>query len=266
MGADLRRPPESDLIAIGGTSEVYRMGSDLVAKILRVGVPSAWAELEASFTESVRRLGIPAPEVREVATVEGRPAILFRLVDGPSMWTRMRDDRASIPDLVGQLVDIQRDIHTSGVPEHLPSLVTRMRRKLEASKELSAAEHHEADDLLRSLPSGCALLHGDLHPGNILFDDEGPVVVDWFDVTVGHPVADLARTALLVRSVGATDLRHLPGATPSVVSEIEHCYLEQISQTASNEFESWMRLTAASRLAERTDNDSGGLLQLWRAR
>jgi hypothetical protein len=42
------------------------------------------------------------------------------------------------------------------------------------------------------------LVHGDLHPGNIVVSTNGPVVVDWSDAAVGNPFVDLA--TFLVRT------------------------------------------------------------------
>ena len=42
------------------------------------------------------------------------------------------------------------------------------------------------------------LVHGDLHPGNIVVSPTGPIVVDWSDAAVGNPFVDLA--TFLVRT------------------------------------------------------------------
>lgn len=261
-----RRLSPARLIAIGRTSEVYRLDDEVAAKVLNPGVPREWADLEASFTDAVRRIGVAAPEVHEVTTIDGRPTIMFGHVDGPSLWSRMCDEPDNTEQLVGILAEVQQAIHAAGVPDGLPSLVSRLRLKLDASSELTASERAAARELLAALPQGAALLHGDLHPGNVLLGQAGPVVIDWFDATVGHPHADVARTSLLLQSSGATDLRHLPGATPKLTAEVERCYTEQCmaaGETAA-EHHGWTRLMAASRLSERTDADTSGLLELWR--
>lgn len=255
-----------ELVAVGRTSEVHRCGPGLVAKVLRTSVPPAWADAEARFTELVRALGVAAPQVSEVTRIEGRPAIVFNHVAGPTMWSRMQERPRDVPALVRELVTAQRSIHAAGVADGLPSLVARVRRKLDICEELDDTERHDARRALASLPVGAALLHGDLHPGNVLLGDDGPVVIDWFDVTIGHPLADLARSALLIQPVGATDLRHLPGAVPTLVEaialEFDQCVALDRSERAT--FETWRRLMAASRLAERTDADTSGLLAMWR--
>ena len=128
-----RRLSPARLIAIGRTSEVYRWSDGLAAKVLNRGVPHEWADLEASFTEAVRRIGVAAPVVHEVTVVDGRPTILFGLVEGASLWRTMCDRPDDTERLVAVLVEVQRAIHAAGVHDGLPSLVSRLRLKLDSS-------------------------------------------------------------------------------------------------------------------------------------
>ena len=54
---------------------------------------------------------------------------------------------------------------------------------------------------------GTSLLHGDLHPGNILLTADGPVVIDWTNASIGPPGADLAVTWLLIGAAQAPTSR-----------------------------------------------------------
>jgi Ser/Thr protein kinase RdoA (MazF antagonist) len=35
------------------------------------------------------------------------------------------------------------------------------------------------------------LVHGDFHPENVLRTDDGPVIIDWSDAAVAHPLVDM---------------------------------------------------------------------------
>ncbi len=256
-----------ELIANGRTSEVYRYGLDGAAKVLKASTPPTWASVEASITDSVRRLGVPAAEVRDVVEIDGRAAVIFERIDGPSMWQRMLDTPADIEPLVLDLVAVQNAIHAAGVPDALPGLVDRLRAKLTRAPQLSADEIVRAHTLLDQLPIGSALLHGDLHPGNVLLGNGGMVVIDWFDAAVGHPLGDVARTMLLLQGSGATDLRHLPGTSIALAERVHDAYVRTKADGVADDamLESWIRLRAAGRLAEQTDADVSGLLSMWRA-
>jgi aminoglycoside phosphotransferase (APT) family kinase protein len=54
--------------------------------------------------------------------------------------------------------------------------------------------------VMAELPDGDRLSHGDFHPANILMDGDEPVIIDWSNVTRGHPAADVARTVVILET------------------------------------------------------------------
>jgi streptomycin 6-kinase len=44
------------------------------------------------------------------------------------------------------------------------------------------------------------LLHLDLHPGNVVLSQRGPMVIDWTNARSGDPAADVARTIVAIRT------------------------------------------------------------------
>jgi hypothetical protein len=87
----------------------------------------------------------------------------------------------------------------SGLPDRrTPALTGQIRALLDGpvAGELSAAETAAARGLLSRFPllAECGLpdtiVHGDFHPGNWRSDGGPPVIVDWADAHLGHPVLD----------------------------------------------------------------------------
>jgi Ser/Thr protein kinase RdoA (MazF antagonist) len=62
-----------------------------------------------------------------------------------------------------------------------------LRRDLEAAVLALPGELERLGDC--GLPD--TLVHGDAHPGNVAWAPDGPVVLDWGDAGVGHPLLDL---------------------------------------------------------------------------
>jgi aminoglycoside phosphotransferase (APT) family kinase protein len=54
------------------------------------------------------------------------------------------------------------------------------------------------DGLAEPFGPGDALVHGDLHPGNVMLTTDGPLVIDWTNAVRGPPGADVAVTWLLM--------------------------------------------------------------------
>ncbi len=250
------------LVAEGQTSDVHRFGDGAIVKLLKATTPRSWAADEAAFTRAVDQVGLPVPGVFDLVEVDGRPGIVFEQVTGPSMWQRMMERPSDVDALIGELVDLQRAVHDATIPDGLPSLVERTRAKVADVAEFDDADRVRAAVLLREVPTGASVLHGDLHPGNVLLGADGPVLIDWFDASVGHRAGDIERTSMLLSPSGLTDLRHLPGANGDVVARAHRAYLDAQEDEPSRRV--WRALVVASRLAERTDLDSAGLLAQWR--
>ncbi len=258
-----------ELLTVGRTSQVFAYGRDSVAKVLEPHVPNHWAAVEARLSEAARALGVPAPEVRDLIEVNGCPTIVFERIVGPSMWELMSAEPHRCPTLIADFSAMQREIHAAGVPERVPSLVDRMSAKIGEAVQLPESDRSAAASFAQELPRGAALLHGDFHPGNVLVVDAEMFVIDWFDASVGHPVADIVRSSLLLRSADATDLRHLPGADAPVLDALHDGYVDAMSVALRGELSrlaTWEVVIAASRLAERTDTEVDGLLAMCAAR
>lgn len=258
------------LVAAGRTSDVYEFGSGAVVKVPRPSVPRHWAAKEARFTAAVRELGAPAPAVLDVVEIDGRDAIVFERVDGRSMWQLIVENPCDVDAWGRDLAAVHRRILSAGLPGRMAGLVDRMRSKIEDAAQLADDEREDALRILGRLPRGAALLHGDLHPGNVLMKPAGPVVIDWFDASVGHPVADVVRSSVLIRPLnGLAKKPHLPGANPSLLRALHDSYAAAMSDVLAlpaEDLRQWEAVVAASRLAEDAEADESPLLALWRER
>ncbi len=257
------------LLAVGRTADVHALGSDEVIKIPRRSTPAHWAAVEAELSAAIHRHGLPIPEARGTTTVDGRKCVVFERVDGPSMWQRMQEDPAQIGSLTGQLVSVQRMIHAAGIPVGVPDLTARLRSKVAECAAIDVALHLEAESLIADLRSGAALLHGDLHPGNVILSDRGPVVIDWFDAAIGHPIADVVRSSLLLRlGFERIDQEPISSDIQMLLQRVHAIYLDAWLELTPLESlgGEWEPILALARMGEGADNETAPLLQLWEQR
>ncbi len=255
------------IVGEGRTSIVRAFGNDAVIKIPKDHVPDEWLALEATYTSAARSVGAPAPEVRDVIQVEGRTSVVFARIDGALMWDAMRADPGRQDELVADMAALQRTIHRLSLPSGLPDLIARMKSKASAVAGLSDEDQSEAQSLIDELPRGAGVLHGDLHPGNVILSVNGPVAIDWFDASIGHPLADVLRSTLLMRPLPAgTTPVHLPGADAETLASLQQSYVGQFADVLGAENPSWQAAVAVSRLAEAADPEDNDLWDRWRAR
>ena len=186
------------LIGQGRTAEIYAWGNDQVLKLYHPGWPASWVEQEAQISQQVAQTPLAVPAVSGVIEVDGRQGILFERIAGPTLvqhfvkkpWTIMRSVRAFT------------DLHLAMHAQVLPGLPSQRQQLLRLIEEASVPATVRQATLKRldQLPDGTALCHGDYHPENVLMTRSGPIIIDWAGATSGHPLADVARTALLLQA------------------------------------------------------------------
>jgi len=119
--------------------------------------------------------------------------------------------------------------------------------------------------LLETLPNGNALCHFDVHPGQVLITAKGPVIIDWMTAYQGHPLADVARTCIILR-VG-----QVPGAGWAMRAFVNLWrglfyrtyiarYLELHPGVTGDAVTTWMVPVAAGRLNEKIPGEQEPLL------
>ncbi|WP_327636228.1 phosphotransferase [Kribbella sp. NBC_00482] len=154
-------PGDAEPIAFGRDADIYSIDDEWVLRRYRNGHP---VRDEAEFMRHVARHGYPVPAVRDV---EGADMVLQRL-DGPTLG-----DAAIAGDLSATEIGlIHADLH----------------RRLQAIPAPSGTP-------------GRVVVHGDLHPLNVMATADGPVVIDWRNAEEGTAEFDVAMTAIIFAQV-----------------------------------------------------------------
>lgn len=252
------------LIGRGRTAEVFAWGEDRALKLYYEGWASSAAETEYQRAEAVHRSGVPAPEVNGVAQVEGRHGVIYERLEGPSLinyatarpWTILRSAHL--------MAELHAQMHACR-PSGLPAQREQLQNKIQDARPLPDAAKQAALNALAQLPDDSVLCHGDFHPDNITLSARGPVILDWADARCGHPLADVARTTLLMQYAALPP--HIPGRRLIELGRAlwyrlylhRYCQLRSISP---EEVKGWMLPVAAARLSEGIAEEEQQLVSL----
>lgn len=184
-------------IARGRTAEVYAWETGQVIKLFYDWVPPAWLDHEIAIGRVIATKDLPTPKFLGVETIQDRTGILYERVPGESMLALLAKRPWSIPRLARQLAEVQTAIHRQS-GSGLDQVRGRLRRTIERVENLPADLRDAALQALNLLPEGETLLHMDLHPDQVMISPTGPVVIDWSNAMQGDPLADVARTTLML--------------------------------------------------------------------
>jgi uncharacterized protein (TIGR02172 family) len=257
-------PPErGTLIGQGRTAEVYAWGEHGALKLYYAGWPAAWVEHEAQLSRMVAAAGVPAPTVHQVIEVDGRYGILFERIVGPSLLQQVAAKPWTLPHAVRTFTDLHLAMHGLPIP-NLPSQRERLARQIREASPLPDRVRAAALRRLEQLPDGDALCHGDYHPDNVLMTQRGPIIIDWVSASRGHPLADVAQTALLVQigePLNSGLSRWLLASGRAIVYRAYlHRYLRRRPALAA-ELAAWHLPIAVARLAEGIPGERSPLLR-----
>lgn len=256
-----------DPIALGRTAEIYAWEEDQILKLFRHWFPADGVEYEGRIARMVHAVGLPVPAVGEVVETNGRLGLIYERVEGSSMLETFKSEPWTLFRFARLLAELQADMHACTVPE-LPSQRQRLENKIQAAEMLAPDMQEAGLKALDKMPDGDRLCHGDFHPDNILMTAQGPVIIDWIDATRGNPLADVARTLLLL-SLGAPP----PGTSARwLLDAARHwfhtAYLKryfQLRPSDQRQLTAWQPVIAAARLSENIPEEQGRLVALVKA-
>jgi aminoglycoside phosphotransferase (APT) family kinase protein len=102
--------------------------------------------------------------------------------------------------------------------------------------------------LPRPLDNGDRVVHLDLHLGNVVLAETGPVVIDWSNGAAGPPGADVAMAALIMR---ISEVDGLPRPIKLIAGRVRRSVVRQFERSASHDAGPWLAEVAKLRLVDR---------------
>ncbi len=242
-------------IAYGRTAEVYPWEEGRIIKLFHPTFPAQAVRYEAQLARAVHRAGLPVPAVGRVLQVDGRWGLTYERVDGPSMLEELRSRPWKLIRSARLLAELQARMHATKLEVDLPSQQERLREKIGQAPGLGPDLRETLLEALGKLAPGDRLCHGDFHPDNVLITGRGPVVIDWIDASLGNPLADLARTSVILRGVGASGKGSW--AQKMLLKWYHQLYLRRyfdLRGGEGQEYRAWYPIVAAARLSEGIEN------------
>jgi uncharacterized protein (TIGR02172 family) len=248
-------------IAQGQTAEVYVWDDGRVLKLFRGGGPPEQIEYEARIARVVQSAGLPVPAVGDIVEVDGRRGLLYERIDGLSLMESMGQKLRTVSRSARLWAELHADMHARSAVSDLPSQRAELARRIEAAPMLSPDLKRATLRALDGMPDGDRLCHGDFWPGNILMSSRGPIIIDWICAARGNPLADVARSSVLVLGALASTLA--PRGQQATVRRLHTMYWKRYFQRRPEDQEqcrAWQPIVAAARLSENVPGVQAWLL------
>lgn len=185
-----------ELIGEGGNGAVYRLDDDTIVKVYKSQVGIEEIDRERDYARTAFMNGIPSVIAYDLVKVGDRFGVVFEMLKSDTLGHAMRDNPDKIPEYTDRYVELAKTLHNTELPEgsivRVQSIYHRLIDNLTewCTDEEIALLHGIAD----SIPVANTVIHGDLHPSNIMINDGELVLIDMPGISMGPPVCDLVAT------------------------------------------------------------------------
>ena len=184
----------------------------------------------------------------------GRTGLIFDYIHGESMLFHFTRKPWHVIRLARKMAIVHQQLHHA-IPQQIPDQKYCTEMYISKTPILANDKKEKIIEYLRKLDSGFSLCHGDMHPDNILFSENGPMVIDWMSATRGNPAGDVAKSVVILKYTRTPD--HFKWHKRLMTNLIKRAFCElylrkYISTTGiqRKEIESWILPVAAARLSE----------------
>lgn len=239
-------------IARGRTADVYDWDEGHVLKLFHNWFERDNIEYELKIARAVHASGVKSPSVGDLIQVQGRNGLIYERVAGKSMLEMIQQKPWKVFQYGRMLAELHAQMHECVFEADIPSQRRKLERKIQGVDVLPAPLKTALTTSLLSLPDGDRVCHGDFHPANVLISGNNATVIDWIDAARGNPLADAARTTVIL--LGAANTTQTPDPVVKMFTKLSHAvYLREyfrLRPHGMDEYHRWIPIVAAGRLTE----------------
>ena len=177
-----------------GESYIKKDNPDVLLKLYSTQLEKMGLD-EHERARKVYNMGLPCPEPGEVVrTTDGRVGIQFKRIHGKLSYARALSIHPELLDQYAvEFAELCKKLHSTTPP---PGLFPKAKDQyVQYIKENPYITEEERSGLIRyigTLPDADTALHGDLHIGNVIFDEKGhKYLIDLSEFCTGSPLFDL---------------------------------------------------------------------------
>ena len=177
-----------------GESYIRKDNPDILLKLYSTQLEKMGLD-EYERACKVFNIGLPCPEPGEVVrTTDGRIGIQFKRIHGKLSYARALSYH---PELLEQyaveFAELSKKLHSTVPPAGLfPTIKEQYSDYIKDNPYLTDDERIGIIRFISTLPDADTAVHGDLHIGNVIFDESGrKYLIDLSEFSTGSPMFDM---------------------------------------------------------------------------
>ncbi len=180
-------------IGEGGNGIVYRLDDDKIIKVSKETGDLAALQNELDTSKQAFLSGLPAAIVYDVVETEDGYGQIYEMLNASMMSAVVRENPQDVGKYTELFALLAVQLHsTKYTGKELKSIKKEYKDAFSRIADyFEESEAAEINRLIDSIPDRNTFIHGDLHMGNIMLQNDEPMLIDLGESGVGHPIFDL---------------------------------------------------------------------------
>lgn len=196
---DVRRAPREisveglEVVGRGGQGTVYRLDEDKVVKLYDNTFTLDDIDRERRYARTALVAGIPTALPYDTVRCGDRLGVVFEHAGEQTLARAFAQNPEKFGELIGRYVQFVREFHAVELPEGtFEHIAEKAHRTLGGLVDCCTPEELELlHSLADAIPRSTKLVHGDLHPGNIMVSGDELLLIDMPDISQGPTQIDI---------------------------------------------------------------------------
>ena len=190
-----------EVAGVGASGTVYKINDDTAIKVYGEGIGFDYVNQERELARQAFISGVPTIIPDRNAKVDGKFATIFELVNSSSLGELLTREPDRFDELMDDYVSMMKELHAiEDKKEFFPNLQDLWLRYEHMVREGLRPEDAEfVVETYKNSKRSRHLLHGDIHPGNVMISDGEMVLVDMACMSTGPELLDVITVYRLSR-------------------------------------------------------------------
>jgi len=184
------------ILGKGGNGTVYRLDDETIVKVYSTEHSLEVIDRERAYAKAAFVAGIPTAIAFDTVKVGDCYGVIFEAMNSDTLGHAIANEPERRDEYIMKYAQLAKKLHTTTIDDgSVASLKDLLMKRAEDPMLLEFCKQEEVDTLkaiVNSMKDCDTLVHGDLHPGNIMLNNGELMLIDMGELTRGVPIYDLA--------------------------------------------------------------------------
>ena len=185
-----------EILGKGGNGTVYRLDDETIVKVYSTEHSLEVIDRERAYAKAAFVAGIPTAIAFDTVKVGDCYGVVFEAMNSDTLGHAIANEPDRRDEYIMKYAELAKKLHSTtiddGSVESLNDLLKKRANNPVMRDFCTEDEINALKDIVSSMADCETLVHGDLHPGNIMINDGELMLIDMGELTRGVPIYDLA--------------------------------------------------------------------------